>query len=361
MGLGAVRKGLRRLLWIMITKSIDAYDFWQLKVRRLWGKNVQEVVLWNWPPDSRIASWLYPIHKPLMYPTFVEAGKAEHMRDDDPVVGIVKGNEARAYPWWIMDNHHLVNDFIEAMAFTIIFCEACGTAVAFKTAVNGTTLTFEVSSIYNGTLAMRDHQTRSVWSPYLAKAVRGKLRETQLQLFPVQHMQWRLWTGLHPNTKVLTSDLGERTGHGSTDFPGTPRIPDRMRKSLGRLDPRLPSNTLVLGVVTPSTQKVYPLDLLRKRKVVCDELGDVPVVVFMDLRDGSYAALAFSRKLNGRTLSFQRSDTGPVDIETGSTWSMTGQAQSGPLAGTQLDFVDSHTSEWFVWAANYPNIKIAEQ
>ncbi len=71
-----------------------------------------------------------------------------------------------------------------------------------------------------------------------------------------------------------------------------------------------------------------------------------------------YAALAFSRRLDGRELSFLPGLDGPRDHESGSTWTYEGLAVSGPLADRRLDFVESHVSEWYVWPAHFPEIDI---
>ncbi len=130
---------LRRLFDMLVTKCLQGYLDWQLGIGRLWGRD-EAIVMWNFPYSSRIGSWLFPVHQPLMYPSLVEASKAHHMRDDDMVVGILVRDEARAYPWWIMDNHHLANDMIKETSITILFCEACSTAVAFNSVVNGARL-----------------------------------------------------------------------------------------------------------------------------------------------------------------------------------------------------------------------------
>ena len=39
-----------------------------------------------------------------------EAG--EIMKDDEPVIGIFDGENARAYPTWFLDGHEIVNDRI---------------------------------------------------------------------------------------------------------------------------------------------------------------------------------------------------------------------------------------------------------
>lgn len=49
------------------------------------------------------------IDDPEMIPAS-EAG--EIMKDDEPVIGIFDGENARAYPTWFLDGHEIVNDRI---------------------------------------------------------------------------------------------------------------------------------------------------------------------------------------------------------------------------------------------------------
>jgi hypothetical protein len=43
-------------------------------------------------------------------PSMVPASKAEGIRDDEPVIGIAIGKEAKAYPVSVMGRHELAND-----------------------------------------------------------------------------------------------------------------------------------------------------------------------------------------------------------------------------------------------------------
>jgi hypothetical protein len=47
--------------------------------------------------------WCQPLNQPVWSTT------AEHMNDDDPVLGIYGDQRAWALPWWIMKNHHVAN------------------------------------------------------------------------------------------------------------------------------------------------------------------------------------------------------------------------------------------------------------
>lgn len=299
--------------------------------------------------------------RPLDDPDVVPAAGASHMRDDDLVLGLAVEGEARAYPWWIMDDHHVANDVVGGRPVTILLCEMCGTGLAVDPVVGGRRLTFESRGVYNGTITLDDHQTGSVWSPYLATAIRGPLAGTKLTLLPLAQMEWRAWRELHPETTVLADGQGSRTGHGSRySLTGAEPVSRRFYKTMARWDRRLPHNTLVLGVVTPGGQRAYVLeDLLEGGGVLNDRVGETDVVILAHRARGSYTALAYRREAAGRTLTFRPADDGAVDEETGSTWTFRGRAVDGPLAGESLEFIESHVSKWYVWGAHYPGIEIA--
>jgi hypothetical protein len=60
-----------------------------------------------------------------------------------------------------------------------------------------------------------------------------------------------------------------------------------------------------------------------------------------------------------RVLVFGCTETGDVyEHETGSLWNVMGEAVSGPLAGTQLVYVNSGVEEWYGFAAYHPHAEI---
>jgi hypothetical protein len=266
---------------------------------------------------------------------------------------------ARAYPWWILDDHHVANDTVGGRPITVTLCEACNTGMAFDPVIEGRRLTFRLGYIYNGTVAVEDRETGTVWSPYLMVGIRGKLRGTPLTQLPVAQMRWAAWRDLHPNTDVLPAELGSRTGHGSGYTMGRPELGTGMRRTMARWDERFASDSIVLGVVGRNVARVYPFDLLRDHGgVVNDSLDGVPIVALAHQTEGSFAALAFSRLLDGRELTFAAGPDGPVDQETGSRWTFEGRAVAGPLEGAALEFVASSVSAWPAWPAHFPSIEI---
>ncbi|MBT8397763.1 MAG: DUF3179 domain-containing protein [Gemmatimonadetes bacterium] len=71
------------------------------------------------------------------------------------------------------------------------------------------------------------------------------------------------------------------------------------------------------------------------------------------------SSAVFSRSLLGRELTFEPlADGGFRDQETGSTWSLTGDAVDGPLKGEQLDPVAHGNPFWFAWVVFRPETEV---
>ncbi|MGH2652907.1 MAG: DUF3179 domain-containing (seleno)protein [Actinomycetota bacterium] len=351
----AIRTRLRRLRdpeWIrqkLGPRFVDTY------------RGAKLAVAYAWNPDPPLA----------VDPPMVPAQEAHGLSDDEVVLGFVEGGEARAYPWGFVP--HVVNDTVAGRAVAVVLCPMCSSGTAFDRTVDGRPLTFQAQVdrtrglvrprrgerryVYNGTAAIQDRETGSVWSPFLALAFRGSLKGRTLQPLPLWQMEWRAWRDLHPDTWAL-------------DVNGMPRvrklgiehehIDDAFRSTVSRWDERLPHNALVLGVVTPGGQRAYRVeDLVAGSGVVNDEVEGTPVVILSHPARGNYGAAAFSRETGGRVLTFDPTPGGAVDRETGSRWTLEGRAVEGPLAGTQLEFAASHVGMWYVWAAHFPDLHIA--
>ena len=297
-------------------------------------------------------------HPPMEAPTVLPAARATHMRDDDVVLGVVAGGQARAYPWWVAKNFHVVNDTLGDVPVAVAFCEQCTGAAAFRREVGGRRLAIEVAGVYNGTIILRDRETRTLWAPFSGKGLEGRLAGRTLERLPLAMMRWAEWKARHPGTDVVWGPQQVRGGHGSWYEPGKWGIVGEMGETLTAWDARLPENVLVYGVELPTGTRAYRLDDLASRVVVNDTVGDVPVVV---ASRGALDAIAFDRRLGGRRLEFQpAAGSGAllVDRETGTAWSADGVGLSGRLQGQRLARVDGYVVEWHVWAAYNPDTGI---
>ena len=117
----------------------------------------------------------------------------------------------------------------------------------------------------------------------------------------------------------------------------------------------------------------YPLSVLSAAGVINDSQGGQDLVVFF--APGTNSALGsvviadaedvgatgvFDPMVDGRGLTFQKDGDQIVDVETGSTWNVLGQAIDGELAGESLEPIVHGDHFWFSWAAFRPDTIIYE-
>ena len=57
----------------------------------------------------------------ILEPEFVPADKAGYLEPDDQVIGVVIGNQARAYPIKILNWHEAVNDTVSDQPLVVTF------------------------------------------------------------------------------------------------------------------------------------------------------------------------------------------------------------------------------------------------
>ena len=57
----------------------------------------------------------------LLEPKFIAGDKADFLKPDDDVIGVVIGNQARAYPIKILNWHEAVNDTVHRQPLVVTF------------------------------------------------------------------------------------------------------------------------------------------------------------------------------------------------------------------------------------------------
>lgn len=310
---------------------------------------------------------------PIDEPTFHRAGDVDFLEDTEPVLAVEVDGEARAYPVQIMIWHEIVNDTFGDLPVTITYCPLCNTAVGFDRRLDdGRVLSFGTSGkLFRSSLVMYDRQTESLWAHFDGGAVAGVLTGTELARIPVQTVSWGDWLAQHPDGLVLSRDTGESRDYGRNPYPGYDDIGEDPFLFEGELDGRLPAKERVVGFgldVAPTAVRLGPL---LERGVVSSELDGRPVVVWA--LPGTASALdadtieegrdvgatgVFVAEHEGDPLTFTRTDSGFVDAETSSTWTVLGRAIDGPLAGAQLEALEHVDTFWFAWAAFSPDTRV---
>ncbi len=221
--------------------------------------------------------------------------------------------------------------------------------------VQGRQHTFEVAGLVRGVFTMFDRETGTTWNHFDGKAIKGPLDGVRMELVSLEMLTFGEWKRRHPYAVVLSGETGFESRYREF-VPGS-----RVGAPHNFEDLRLPVNALVIGVESGEDYKAYPQELMTgARAVVNDVVGGQPIAVFHDEITGG--GLAYARSLNGQLLTFNLATTEPnwtaIDEQTGSTWDSQGRAISGPLAGSQLDWVSSFITEWYGWADFHPQTEI---
>jgi uncharacterized protein DUF3179 len=291
-------------------------------------------------------------------PEYVPGVKATHMREDDYVIGIVHRGLARAYPLWIIDNYHVINDRFGDDRVVVTSCERCQSGSAFVAQVPGNPEReplFRTVGFLNAVLLMKDLRTGSFWCHYDGRGLNRQAAGVSLPWIPSYHMEWTDWRDLHPDTEVMVPPVDPRHpdarhGHGREEFFARPGMdPAFLPTVVGDYDTSYPENELVLGIddVRPAA---FPLQEVRRAGgVVHDRSPSGEIVVFAGPRIDGFTMAAFRPKVGDRHLRFVREDGAFRDAETGSRWTIEGRAFEGSLAGAQLKPIRSFCVRWHAW------------
>lgn len=295
----------------------------------------------------------------VSYPQVTPATEADHMRNDDLVLGVIVSGAARAYPWWIMKNYHGINDSIAETPVLITLCEQCTAAGAFRRVVGGRVVMMDMMGVYKGTIILNDRQTGSLWNPFDGIALEGPMAGEKLDRLPLFLTTWDDWKERHPDTDVVWDDERRRGGHGSWYEPGKWGIVNVMGKTIDTWDTRLAENELVYGIRGGNTTIAYPLAVVERSGGVLNESIDQTPIVLM--KRGSLELVGYERRLGEQTLTFDA--VGPMsgvikDRQTGSLWDIEGNAVKGALAGQSLKRIDGYVTEWHVWSGYHATSKI---
>ena len=224
-------------------------------------------------------------------PRFVTAARADFMRDDDMVLALVHGGQAKAYATRILVYHEIVNDYVGGTPLAITFCPLCGSGVAVVREIDGEVTEFGVSGVlYNSDLVLYDRASGTLWDQIRATGIVGPHTGARLGLVSLATTTWARWRAAHPDTLVLTPDTGFDRSY--EEYPGRYREyerSDRIRFPVSATDTRLYPKTVVHGLEVDGRHVAYTDALLEQVGVYSDRIGGRTVEV-RRLDDGSVAA-----------------------------------------------------------------------
>ena len=150
----------------------------------------------------------------------------------------------------------------------------------YSRTVEGKEHTFGVSGrLYKSNVLLYDHQTESLWSQLMDKAIAGPSAGKNLSVLPSSRIKWKTWHQRNPTTKVLSDDTGYYRDYSVDPYEGYYRIGSLMfpvgdvRKDMSAKEP-------ILGIEVENHAKAYRLDWLSANPGIHnDTVGSHPIQI----------------------------------------------------------------------------------
>jgi len=228
----------------------------------------RDEVLAGGPPKDGIPA--------LTRPKFVLAEKATYLGDEDRVIGLVSGDQAKAYPLKILNYHEIINDSLGDLSVAVTYCPLCDSCAVFDRKTKAGVREFGVSGLlYNSNILMYDRglPVESLWSQVMTRGVSGPAANQSLSALPLELTTWKDWRARHAQTMAVSSETGHQRDYERrpyTRYFSTPQLMFPAKPS----DSRLPAKARVLGVWAGSQAKTYPESLFSEKRLRIEDTID---------------------------------------------------------------------------------------
>ena len=146
---------------------------------------------------------------------------ADTIAPQEPVISVVRGGAARAYPLRIMVWHELVNDQMGGLPILVTYCPLCNSALVFERRWQGEVLEFGTTGfLRHSDLIMYDRASESWWQQFTGEAIVGAHTGAQLRLLPSRVESLAAFRARHPQGSVLVPADDSARPYGQTPYVG---------------------------------------------------------------------------------------------------------------------------------------------
>lgn len=204
---------------------------------------------------------------PIDDPRFEPLSAAGRLADTEPVVGVVVGDDARAYPLRVLMWHEIVNDTVGGVPVAVTFCPLCNAAVVFDRRLDGMVLDFGTTGrLRHSDLIMYDRQTESWWQQFTGEAIVGALTGKALKTIPARLESFARFRDRAPGGKVLAPNDPDRRRYGANPYVNYDSAP-RPFLYRGAMPEGIAPLARVVTVESASGgREAWSLDLVRERR-----------------------------------------------------------------------------------------------
>jgi len=154
-------------------------------------------------------------------PKFVPIAEAGGLNDREPVIGLIHGGIAKAYPLRVLMWHEIVNDRVGDLPVVVTFCPLCNAAIVFDRRLDGRTLDFGTTGkLRKSDLVMYDRQTESWWQQFLGRGIVGAMTGKTLKIVPSRLESWENFRKRAPAGLVLVPREPRARAYGANPYVG---------------------------------------------------------------------------------------------------------------------------------------------
>ena len=284
------------------------------------------------------------------------------LEGNEPVILVRIGDKSRIYPLQILMWHEIINDELGGLPITVTFCPLCNTGIVFNRNFSGNTLDFGTTGrLRNSNLIMYDRQTESWWQQATGEAVIGEYAGKNLVMIPALTLSFSEAQTAAPTAVVISRETGFSRPYGQNPYTGYDTPGNKPFLFQGTIDTEHDAMDRVLVVKHKGEELIIAYSEVKDGGILQLSIAGDPVVLFWT--SGASSALdagrlsegrdvgslnAFISEVSDKSLAFSGTSAGLfMDAETGSTWSGSGIAIEGTLAGTRLTPVTAVQHFWF--------------
>ncbi len=350
--------------WVLalsfLPAGLAAYRWWRIGDVTVWGElglfAFVAVLVFGFLMHTRF------LFRPIKRPKFMSADEARaRFGDDEEIVGVI---DRAGRPWGFVARlarrPHIVVQGEGAAPFMMSHCILAHSSIAYALDEDGRDPDLAITAAIANNLVFYEARRGCSVIQMHNRSRRGDWR---LEPLPTYSVSLGRWAALFPASRIWYRDPEWRDqfylkllARADVIDPTSPTIVYPLQHPV---DERLPMKSLVLGVEAAGEAVAYPAALFPETRLVEDRVGGLPIAIFAD-ENGDFVAV-YERRLGDRVLAFAFDDTRNLwrDCETGSLFSVTGEAVAGPLAGQRLKPVAHYNKMfWYVWADFHPGCRV---
>lgn len=154
-------------------------------------------------------------------PQFEAVATVKRYADREPVIELVVGTVAKAYPLSVLTWHEIVNDMIGGQPVAVTYCPLCNASLVFDRRLDNQILDFGTTGkLRNSDLVMYDRQTESWWQQFTGEAIVGSFAGRELKMIPSRVVALADFRARHPEGKVLVPPDPAARQYGHNPYVG---------------------------------------------------------------------------------------------------------------------------------------------